>query len=700
MRQPFSILKRFGAFVLAPIALSLAACNQTPAPTQTPTPADTAPQFSKGDLIDPEGSAQALRQPNWLLTLSPGNFRTIRQRMPVNIVFLGFDRGDGAREINEGKVRSGLPNRYETLNRDALAYKDKNGNPIKEPVGVAFNYRYNLQFAPKHFEDAFFGYLSSIALNKPLTLFQTAYNCQFVPDTTNPPCTKPAANVSKPVTSNAWIDAPSVEKWLAQHAGGIGVNTRAPTVFLINWYSRPDFKFHVFTKTDEPDPDTGYNFGELRNSRKMMAWGGTSASDLQGGLGSLHRIWFYDLSAGPESNTYGWDMTNPDADGDGTPDYRMPPIWEYGSDKATYRKFNDLSGDLGKIVRNVAINLLFTTSPIYRPAITPPTLPDRIKLNVSVYQGLSGTDGKSLFTPSLLTKNVSELQPLNDFHLEIKDRAYTAEAKRAYECLAGNTTCYPDKLNGEPFASLFIYNLSILPNVLTGAKDYEIPIFAYTVDDTIPIPFLGLADDDWKTATQSFVYGVDSPAAVNLGYGFTTTFIHEVGHHLALSHPHDGYDFETDTDYGPGGKYLYAWAGDQSNSMMSYIDLNWNFSQFDLDNMNRYLVATYINQSNAVLKKVYDAKKAGKVAGAIIAADVTSTIALYAYWNMQYDQAVTLAKAGYEAISKTAQAAGIDLEPFVWYKDYTFDAPAASLAARHYAERQNEAREFAHRNMP
>jgi hypothetical protein len=29
--------------------------------------------------------------------------------------------------------------------------------------------------------------------------------------------------------------------------------------------------------------------------------------------------------------------------------------------------------------------------------------------------------------------------------------------------------------------------------------------------------------------------------------------------------------------------------------MMSYIDLNWDFSQFDRDNMNRYLTSVYIN---------------------------------------------------------------------------------------------------------
>ena len=93
---------------------------------------------------------------------------------------------------------------------------------------------------------------------------------------------------------------------------------------------RPDFKFHVYTKTGEPDPDTGYDFGANRDSRKIIAWGGTTADDEETGLGGTdRRVWFYDLSAGPESWTGNWNVDNADLDGDGVPDYRMPPIWEY-----------------------------------------------------------------------------------------------------------------------------------------------------------------------------------------------------------------------------------------------------------------------------------------------------------------------------------------------------------------------------------
>ena len=86
-------------------------------------------------------------------------------------------------------------------------------------------------------------------------------------------------------------------------------------MFFVNWCGRDDFKFHVYTKTDEPDPDTGYNFGIERDSRKMIAWGGTTPDDEESGLGSLHRIWFYDLSAGPEGWTDNWNVDD---------DYRLP----------------------------------------------------------------------------------------------------------------------------------------------------------------------------------------------------------------------------------------------------------------------------------------------------------------------------------------------------------------------------------------
>ena len=63
-----------------------------------------------------------------------------------------------------------------------------------------------------------------------------------------------------------------------------------------------------------------------------------------------------------------YDVTNSDLDGDGVADYRIPVAWEYGS----YRARRRCPRDLGKVVRYVGLNLLFTTSPLYAPYFTRP----------------------------------------------------------------------------------------------------------------------------------------------------------------------------------------------------------------------------------------------------------------------------------------------------------------------------------------
>lgn len=72
-----------------------------------------------------------------------------------------------------------------------------------------------------------------------------------------------------------------------------------------------------------------------------------------------------------------------------------------------------------------------------------------------------------------------------------------------------------------------------------------------------------------------------------------------------MSHPHGGYDREFDAQYRASGSTYYANSGDESNTIMSYIDLNSDFSQFDRDNMARDLTAGYINQANAILTQIY-----------------------------------------------------------------------------------------------
>ncbi len=423
------------------------------------------------------------------------------------------------------------------------------------------------------------------------------------------------------------------------------------------------------TKTDEPDPDTGYNFGELRSSRKLTAWGGTTPDDEEDGLGSLQRIWFYDLSAGPEGWSDNWNLDDSDLFGDGVMDYRIPPAWEYGNLSA-YRPFDNLSGDLAKVARYVGIDLLFTTSPLYKPAISPPELPNSIQLDINVYQGEPGYDGKDYFQVPLIDQELGELLPYHSISTELTDTDFTGRAEDVYECWFYDVTCFGNKLYGIAFGDLYLYHNDHLMQFLEGDADYEIPIFAYNTTDALSPGLLGYADDNWADGTQSFVFGFDSQGTRDLGYGFTTTFIHEVGHHLGMSHPHDGYDAESDVDFSSDNDFQFAWVGDMSNSMMSYIDLNWDFSQFDRDNMNRYMTVTYINQANVILAKITKNPKANQVSSLLAAADANAGLALSKYASMDYSAAVLNAKSAYQQVLDAAKQIKIQVEPQAWQADY------------------------------
>jgi len=565
--------------------------------------------------------------------LNPGGAAEYQEKVPVNVVFVGYDRD----AVSPYGFSGGLPSRYEPVVRSRLNYG------ITEKLGIRYGYDYNLSYTDAAYENKFFSRLAALARPAPLTAEQTLYN-------------KQKGNVLT-VTKNHHIDAPSVERYLALNPPS-GVDTRRNTIFFINWFGRSDFKFHVYTKTDEPDPDTGYNFGRERSSRKIIAWGGTTADDEETGLGSQRRVWFHDLSAGPESWTSNWNVDNPDLDGNGAVDYRMPPIWEYRYNG--FRAPRALAGDLGKITRYVAINLLFTSSPLYPADINAPDLPKSINLDSNTYEGWTGVNASERYLrPQYATNEIREVRPDNVFSYDNQDLAFNSEARRCYVGQLSGESCYP--ILGYPsFANLFLYNAFNLRRTQDdrGRVDYELPIFNYAVNAGVGAPALGFADDNYRDGTQSFVFNFVSPEIVAAGYGLTTTFIHEVGHHIALSHPHDGYDSQRGINYGPGDEFFFAWAGDETNSMMSYIDLNWDFSQFDRDNMFRFLAAGYTEGANTIAAQVLadDNPRAGY--DELRAADGLIGRSKAAFASHDYLGASRLAQAAHAQARRAAAAVG------------------------------------------
>jgi hypothetical protein len=565
--------------------------------------------------------------------LDPGGQPRLTETVPVNVVFVGYQPD----QVNKSAFAAQLAHTYQPVVTAKLY-----SYGITDRLGINYTYDYHLKYADAGYEDRFFAQLGALAKPAPLTAFQQAYNDQ--------------ENNVLDIDESYAIDAPSVEKWLAFHPPA-GVDTRRNTIFFINWYGRADFKFHVYTKTGEADPDTGYDFGVNRASRKVIAWGGTTADDEETGLGSTRRVWFHDLSAGPESWTSNYDVDNADVDGDGVPDYRMPPTWEYTA--GGYRAPSELAGDLGKITRYVAVNLLFTSSPIYPVELPTARPPKSINIDSNTYEGWPGVDASTTYlTPDLVVDELSELRWRNRLDTDQQDLPLEGKALQCYDLQFADETCYPD--SGLPAgANLFLYNRENLGRVLddVGRVDYEVPVFNYAAADGTPTGgLLGYADDNWVDGTQSYVFCFISPQVVQSGYGLTTTQIHEVGHHLGMAHPHDGYDSETGRYYDPSGDTFFAWAGDESNSIMSYIDLNWDFSQFDRDNSDRFLTEAYWEAANRLAATI----PAGKAKAELGAADDLLGRAAAAFARHDYRGAYALAEAAYAKVVRAAQLSGVD----------------------------------------
>lgn len=580
-------------------------------------------------------------------TLQPGAFRSINQSLPVNVVFVGYEAGSGVQNVDETVFREGLPASYSSRHRIRWFYG------ISERTGNTFDYDFNVIYAPASFEDAFFSYLLTNATVRPLTVYQQAYN------------TQEARTYTIPAADNLRLDAPGVESWLAEHGADIGVDTSQYTVFFINWWGRSNFRHHYYAKRNEVDPDTGVNFGAFQ-SRAIIAYGGTPPAAGQ----PVRRVWFHDLSAGPEFNTDNWLLDEGDLNRDGKIEYRMPPIWEYGNLDA-YRPFDNLSGDLSRVLRYVALNLLFTPSPLYNPAISAPKLPSTIALDVNIYQGEPGVDARQFIKTDVLVNKIGELQPLSTFSARLDDQPLAGRPLDIYNCFASGVSCFGRRLFGIAFADPFLYHSDQLLQYIAGGVDYSLPIFTYNTTEEAGLGgLLGYADDNWRDGRQSYVFTFNDTLTRSFGFGLTNTMIHEVGHHLGMSHQHDGYDSTRNIDYGPDGDFYYSWIGDESHSVMGYLFFTNGFGQFDRDNMNRYLTSVYLNQANQVLARIAASPRAASVMAALSAADGKATQALSNYAAMEYDDAAASAKSAYAQLLNAASAINVQIEPPSWQADY------------------------------
>jgi hypothetical protein len=580
--------------------------------------------------------------------LRPGGVTTFAETVPVNIVYVGM--GDPSTEVAAQLPASSAP---------VMRYPAFYG--LNADLGILYTYDYNHVVASDAWTRTFYATLDTLAGNhepgETLSLFQQQYNAEI-------------NNRRQLVEADhQWLSAAAVERYLADHPP-VGVDTSEPTIYFIDRSIAAGWYPHVYVKTNEPDPDTGYNFGQIRSSRKITAWGGTASNDEENPLGSTRRVWFYDLSAGPDGWQDGWNVDDADVDGDGTADYRIPPSWHYagGYTHPGFAGAVSLGTDLGKIARFVGLDLLFTASPLYRPFFTADRIPETVNLDVTTVEGWGGVDASHrYFKPSLLLAEEQDLPTGYALSIDANvDVAFKDDVKNCYLQWVMNVRCYSDRVQYPAFANLFLNWALNQDRFVDRNADYEAALINHAVGIRPKgAGLLGFADDNYLNGTQSGVFSFVYPDAVAAGYGLTTTAIHEYGHHSSMSHPHDGYDAEFG-DFGPGGATYFAWLGDFSNSVMSYIDLNWDYSQFDRDNSARHHAAGFALVSNRIAGAIGGQLGAGST---LSAADASLAAAQAAFAAHDYLLALAEAEHAYRMLLGWADGNGVNVTirtPSTW----------------------------------
>ena len=361
------------------------------------------------------------------------------------------------------------------------------------------------------------------------------------------------------------------------------------------------------------------------------------------------------------------------------------------------------------MIRYVGLDLLFTSSPLYPPYFTANRLPSQVNLDVNTVEGWNQVDASEQFIDKdLFLAEEKELPSGFESTLtaDYEDIEFSGDWNRCYKQFVSDKVCYNDLApfyaDFGGFVNIFLVTARHTDEILDGTPDYEAGMVNWSIGTPPKSPgLLGFADDNWLNGTQSGVFSFVYPGAVAAGYGLTTTMIHEYGHHSSMSHPHDGYDPGTGEDFGPSGDTFFAWLGDESNSMMSYIDLNWDYSQFDRDNSARHHTAGYAKIANIVA-----AQLTGRPAAAPKLAEASTTLdtAQAAFAAHDYPTALRLARDAYEDVVAGAAAANVPVsivEPSTWTVIYSGKpgngpgkAGAKAAYARDLEERANIKRMF------
>jgi hypothetical protein len=493
------------------------------------------------------------------------------------------------------------------------------------------------------------------------------------------------------ITQNYLFDASFVEKVLSQNLPPLlGIDVTKPTVVLLNWWGRPDYIDHIYMDPSEPDPETGIPRG-LYFSNELAGYGATSDADPETCHGdcTFHRLWFYDMSAGPMGRTGAIDLVSPivrfvKAIAGGLND-RIHHTADYGTPSGTYRPLDTLERDVARLIGAVFLSGIAYAGPFYPPGITPPLQPHHLVLDINRWNWSGQSFAGQLDMPRMIGK--MNALPY-DFSAEITDQPDTVDSNlgRIWRCSLttvsdAGQSCYGNRYGGYALGDLQAYFTDHLFQFLGGAPDYEIPIFQFTVPQSLASRvFAGYAMGNYSAlpvwtptmlpdSRQSFIVTSTTPE-YNALVGHGNLLEHEVGHHLGFHHPFNGYRCLTETcspgEFIPFSGNPATWfsqAGQYASGVMTYVSVNNDYSRFELDNLQRWLTWQYLDLSNFIVSQIAGSPNSGSVAADVLQADARAGAALAAYQQYNYAVAEQQARAAYDGLRTAAATIQVKLAP-------------------------------------
>lgn len=585
-------------------------------------------------------------------TLDPGKPAKLTEKIPVQVVLLGYEED----LVPRATLEEYLPNYARPQDRrrthrsilrnlgDQVYWDDPRIPPYLAELGLHYTFDHEVTYTDAAYEDAFFDHLLAIGVDERV---RTGNGVSFPQHLYNQ---QPGRTVD--ITNNLVINAERVERWLLDHPAP-GVDPSRNTVVLVNWWGRDDFRFHDYQPTAEKQSENGLNMPNYYWSGRMIAFGGTGAHD-DANLGRPSRTWFHDLSAGPDLGTDNWVIDDTLGFGpDPATNTVYPPVWQYTEGGADDRI--PLPDALGLITRFVAVNEFFANSPVYGYD-TDAHMTSDIELDVTVH-------GNVAVSPSLLRDKVGGLLGRAP-KLDVTRRPDAGPAAKCHEQFVRNQSCRPEA-NPATYpvdANFYLGAQRERSQWQDGSAGYEAPGFVYEAQRTRK--WIGVAGDNWTDGNRTEVNSLLSPEWFEFGFGTTSTLIHEYGHHFGASHPHDGYE----TEWGPftyaandtsNGFFHFVWVASEVNSVMSYLNVNNDFSQFDVDNYQRWQAARYLRAANMISAQVLRSARANAGAARLAQADASFTAAQQALHAHDYRNAEARAAEGYAHARAAAEAARV-----------------------------------------